>query len=233
MRSLLPCLLTLLAVSTAGGQYREPSEYRQFEERFVSAGFLHRDFRPRTGNPVADSLAIRYDGLMPVAGFRQGPVDIVAGYMQYRLAGVKREAVILAASVAQDVPLTKRGGTALLLPVVLSTDFARSEANGPRRETFNIASLGVGTGLKVRSTGAAHDLWFGAVLMAHYSFEGPGTGSGFSPALIAEAAGLFPRALPFAGLAAGYRLRLQSWSMSAAKFDYRSLSHGPFIGIML
>jgi hypothetical protein len=68
--------------------------------------------------------------------------------------------------------------------------------------------------------------------IAQYSFEGLGTGSGFSPALTGEAGALLPEALSFVSLAAGYRFRLQTWSMGETKFNYRSLSHGPYVGVV-
>lgn len=227
--------LVAVAMATHGSvsaQYHEGSNAEPPEVRYVSAGFLQRTFEPLGSNPQTDSLAIRYDRMMPVIGFRQGMVDIVGGYTRYRMNGVRREAVILSASVSQDVALTGEREHALFLPVLLSSDFARSEGTGPGRETFSIASLGIGTGLKFRSRGGHHEAWLSVVGVAHYAFEGLGTGGGFSPALMGEGTVLLPRAIPLFALALGYRFRLQSWSMSEEKFNYRSVSHGPYIGVV-
>jgi len=57
------------------------------------------------------------------------------------------------------------------------------------------------------------------------------TGSGFSGAVVLDASTVF-RTIGIAdGLALGYRFRLQTWSLSNARFDYRAVSHGPYIGI--
>jgi hypothetical protein len=70
-------------------------------------------------------------------------------------------------------------------------------------------------------------------VVAQYSFEGLSTGSGFSPAVLAEGVAYFPRVGVLDGLIAGYRFRWQSWSLREGQFDYRVISHGPFVGVML
>jgi hypothetical protein len=214
------------------GQYREGREYEPSETRFLSLGFFQRTFRPLASNPLDDSMAIAYERFMPVLGVRQGPVDVVVGYTRFRLRGISRETVLLAATFRQEISLAGEVGERLLLPVLLATDFTKAQAAGPQRETFGVASLGVGTGLKFRSTGRGHDASIDVLGVVHYSFDGLGTGSGFSPALIAEANLLLPDALSFSSLVLGYRLRLQSWKMSEAKFNYHSVSHGPYIGVV-
>ena len=222
----------ILLRNPAAAQYRESPEYQLSEARFISAGFFICDFRPSTSNTLDDSLAIRYDQLMPVIGFHQGIVDVVAGYTRYRQEGMNREAVLLSATMSPELPLTGGREEALLLPVMLSSNFGKAETRGPQRETFNIASLGIGVGLKFRSCGPSHDGWVSLVGLVHYSFEGFGIGSGFSPALIGEAAVLLPDVVWSIPLALGYRFRLQSWEMSEEKFNYRSVSHGPYMGVV-
>ena len=217
---------------SAAAQYREPSEYNPTEVRFISAGLLQSEFRPLASNTLDDSLAIRYDQLMPVVGFRQGGVEILAGYTRYDLRGTSCESVILSATVLQDLLVAGGLKEALLLPVMFSSDFVKAETQGPTRETFSVTSLGIGAGLKFRSFGRSHDAWVSLLGVAHYSFEGLGTGSGFSPALIGEATVLLPDAVWSVSLAMGYRFRLQSWSMSEERFNYRSVSHGPYIGVV-
>jgi hypothetical protein len=91
--------------NTAAAQYLEPGEHRRPDTRFVSAGVLQREFHPLASNILPDSLAIRYDQLMPVIGFRHGVLDILAGYTRYRLRGAKREALIISASASQELLL--------------------------------------------------------------------------------------------------------------------------------
>jgi hypothetical protein len=221
----------LVLTANANSQYRDEPPYRQPEARFVSLGFLQRTFRPLGSNPLADSLAISYDRFMPVIGLRQGLLDILLGYTRYRMQGASRETILLVATARQEFPLTRGSAGALVVPVALSTDFTKAQTTGSLRENFGVASIGAGSGLKVRSAGRGYDASIEVLGLAHYSFDGLGTGSGFSPALTAEASILLPDALSFAGLVGGYRLRIQSWRMSEDKFDYTSVSHGAYVGI--
>jgi len=197
----------------------------------LSLGFLQRTFDPMASNPLDDSAAISYDRFMPVLGFRQGPVDIILGYTRYQLQGRTCETVMLAGTVRQEIQLAGEPSGVLLLPVMLSSDFTKAESAGPQGETFGVASVGVGAGVRFRSTGRGYDASVEVSGLLHYSLDGLGTGTGFSPTLAAEASLFLPDALSFAPLAVGYRLRIQSWKMSDDAFNYRSVSHGPYIGV--
>lgn len=224
----LASLLPSLAVS----QYDESPEYAMSEARMVTLGVLQRDFRPRGGNSAADSIVIDYRRLMPVVAFRQGPVDLMVGYTTYSLGGTSRSAILLAASASRDVPLAGKRPSALVVPLTLAADFTKAEAKGLERDNFNIASIGLGAGLKFRYSSPSLDLAIQVVQSAQFSSEGFGTGTGFSALTVADASIQLRRIGVLDGIALGYRARYQTWSMSNSNFDYKSLSHGPYLGIL-
>ncbi len=224
--------LTCAAASIVSAQYYDDREYEPSATRFINIGFMQRDFRPRPSNPNPDSLAIRYDRAMPMIGLRQGNVDISFGYSSYTLNGRSRSTIFFGASFANEFPVTGRARTGLSIPLVLSADYTKAESAGPSRQNFNIASGGIGAGLKFRHRASNLDFWIQAVEIAHFSTEGFGAGYGFSAATVGEAIVLVRGALVFDGVAFGYRFRFQTWSLSDSRFDYRSFSHGPFIGVL-
>ncbi len=226
------CLVALgLYLPPARAQYMEPRDYEPFNLRVVSAGILQRDFRPRGSNPAPDSAAIRYTRLMPVLGFRQGPVDILFGYTTFTQGGASRSSIFLGTTISQDLILSggRRGG--LVLPLLIGADYTKAETSGPERESFNVASLGLGTGLKYRMVSSALDLTIMAGAIAHYAIEGWSIGTGFSGAVVLEASSIIRSVRIGEGLALGYRFRLQTWSMSHAALNYQTVSHGPYLGI--
>ena len=229
--------LMLLFLFTPGlsilhAQYYDRPEYEPTRARFLSIGFANRDFEPWSSNASPDSAAIRYDRVMPMIGFRQGLVDIAFGYAQFTLHGRSRSTIFFGVTAANDLPLTHRSPVSLLLPLMLSADYTKAQAAGPERDDFNIASLGIGAGLKFRYNTQSVDISLQAVEIAHLSTEGFGAGTGFSAATLGEAVLILHRAPVFDGVAMGYRFRLQTWSMNESRFDYRSVSHGPFVGIL-
>lgn len=224
--------MLIACAGEAFGQYYEPSEYQQPEARYASAGFLQRDFRPLGSNPLVDSLAVRFNTLMPVIGLRQGPVDVTFGYTRFTLRGERREAIFLGARFTNDIAVAGTKPGALLIPLVIGTDYTKAQNVGRERETFNVVSVGIGGGVKYRYSTRSVDVTVGVTEIVHYAFEGFNTGSGFSAATVGEAGVLFPGAVALDGVALGYRFHYQTWSMSDRRFNYRSLSHGPYIGLM-
>lgn len=226
-------LATCILVGTpASAQYYEPAQYEPGDARFVNLGFMQRDFKPLGSNPLSDSAAIAFNRLMPMIGLRQGPVDVTFGYTRFTLQGQRRESIMFAARYTNDIPVAGSKPGALLIPVMIGTDYTKAQAIGPERETFNIVSVGLGVGLKYRYYTRSVDFSVSAAEIVHFAFEGFNTGSGFSAATVGEASLLFPGAIALEGVALGYRFRYQTWSMSEEKFNYRSLSHGPYLGIM-
>jgi hypothetical protein len=229
---MLPVVCGILG-AVARAQYYDPREEAPpAEARFVYGGALWRDVSPRTANSLSDSAAIRFRRVMPVVGFRAGMVDILFGYTTYQNTGRSRSAVFFGATVAGEyVALGGRPG-ALLMHLMIAADFTKMESGAVQRDDFNVASVGLGMGLEYRYRARTALFWVRAGIVAQYAIEGYSTGSGFSPAVTAESMVCLRDIGPFDGIALGYRLRLQTWSMNNAALDYRSFFHGPTLGVM-
>lgn len=227
------CAVTMAAapVSPAHGQYFE-RKIEPRSDRFLSAGFLVWRFEPRFTNTQADSLRISYRRTMPTIGFRQGLVDVAFGYMRYTLHGQGRSAMFLGLSIARELPMMHAGMSAFMLRVLVSSDYTRAESNGRDTEHFVVGSAGLGAGLTFRLRQSTWEFSLGASEAVHASFESFSTGIGFSAATIGEAVVLLHQLVVLDGIAIGYRFRYQTWNMNNAKLDYRSLSHGAFLGGM-
>lgn len=231
------CAILFLLIAIGSGsslhaQYYADRPYEQSHARYLSAGFLDSEFKRRSSNRVPDSLAIKFSRLMPVLAYRQGLLEIAFGYTRYKLEGESRTAIFFGGTYSNELLLTGTRGSALLFPFLVSTDFTKAEGNSSVREDFNIASIGIGGGLKYRYFNKTVDLSLKAVEVVHFSFEGLGVGGGFSAATIGEAVILLKDAFLLDGIALGYRFRLQTWSMDNTNFNYRSMSHGPFVGVI-
>jgi hypothetical protein len=210
----------------------ETQSYVPSMARFISAGFFSRDFSPRAENSAPDSLKISYDRVMPLLGYRHGAVEILFGYTKYHLAAASCSAVYLGATFNADFPLTGGRRAAVVLPLIIAADFTKSESSGSDRDHFNVGSLGVGTGLKFRliQPGFEFSVQAGGIIL--YSFQGFSVESGSSASLTGDAVILLGDVPIFDGISVGYRFRLQSWSMSGGRFDYRTVNHGAFLGVM-
>jgi hypothetical protein len=232
VRRLAACGFILAATAAVcPGQYVERRSYEPSLARYIAAGVFARDFKPRASNDAPDSLLIRYTRLMPFVMLRQGPVDLSFGYAQYPLGGRTKVALFLGAVYTNDVLLSGSRESALVLPILLAADFSKSESAGSDRDHFNVGSVGIGTGLKYRLEGEDVDFSCAAAGVIHYSFEGYNIRSASSTAVLGEVTALFRTIRIAEGIAAGYRFRLQSWSTSGA-FDYRTVNHGLFVGVM-
>jgi len=222
----------VMGAPSAVAQYYEPREYQPSDARYLTAGVAQREFTPRPSNSLPDSVSLGYDRLMPMLSFKQGPVDITFGYATFSLQGRSRASIFFGATFSNEVPIAGKRPSALVLPILLAADFTKTEGIGFERENFNIASVGIGTGLKYRYAGEGMDVSVSAVEVFHYSTEGFSTGTGFSAATLGEALVLLRDIHVLDGLAFGYRFRLQTWAMSSTRFNYRTIGHGPFIGVM-
>lgn len=216
----------------ASAQYYEEQEYSPAEFRYISAGFMNREFTPKTSNSLPDSARIHYTRIMPMVSFRQGAAELMFGYASYTLLGGSKSTIFFGGRFGGEVPIAGRRPFVLLFPLQLAADFTKAEGVGPSREDFNIASIGVGAGLKLRYFTSAVDFSFGVEELAQYSTDGIGIGNGFSAATVGDVVALLREFGPFEGAVVGYRFRLQTWSMNESKFNYRSISHGPYIGLM-
>ena len=176
-------------------------------------------------------MRINCNKLMPVIGFRQGPVDIIVGYTRFDQRGNSNAAIFVGTTVSTELPIAGRRGSALVVPIMIAADYTKAESGGPQREDFNVASVGLGAGLKYQLSTESVDFSVHAAEVLQYATEGFSVGSGFSAATIGDAT-LVLREVILNGIALGYRFRYQTWSMSDAQFNYRAISHGPSIGIL-
>ena len=213
-------------------QYYEQREYAPSEARYIALGFVEREFAPRGSNSLPDSLTIHYQRAMPIISFRQGTAEFFFGYTTYTLSGSSKSAIIFGARYGAEVPIVGRRSSALLFPLQLAADYTKAEGIGSSRENFNIASVGIGGGLKYRYVNSSTDFSIGVEELGQYSTEGIGIGNGFSAATLGDAVLMLRDVGPLDGIVIGYRFRLQTWSMNEHNFNYRSVSHGPYLGIM-
>jgi hypothetical protein len=223
--------LCAMGHSQAHGQYYEEREYKPTEVRYIYLGALRYDFAPRSSNSAPDSMKISYNKLMPMIGFRQGPVDLFAGYTKFEQRGNSNAAIFFGTVVSTEFPISRGRGSTLVIPVMIAADYTKAESGGPQREDFNVASFGLGAGLKYHLSTESVDFSVHAEELVQYATEGFNVGSGFSAATTADAT-LILREIVLNGLAVGYRFRYQTWSMSDTQFNYRAISHGPYLGVL-
>jgi hypothetical protein len=226
-------VVVLFATARAWGQYTEESRpYQPATSRYAGVGVFARDFAPSPGNAAADSLTIRYARAMPFLFFRQGPVDLTFGYAAYDLPQrSSRSSLFIGMTFTSEWPLAGSRGSALVLPVLLAGDFTKSQSAGAEKDDFNVASLGIGAGLKARFGGETADLSLMLAGVMHYSFSGYSVQTGSSSALLGEIAAVFPGVPIGEGIAVGYRLRLQRWNVGS-DFDYKTTNHGLSLGVL-
>jgi hypothetical protein len=223
--------LLVLMHATARGQYYEEPEFRPSEARYLYAGAVRQDFSPRGSNAAPDSERIHYAKVMPMIGFRQGPVDLFFGYTKFNERGKSNTAMFLGTVISTELRMSGQPGSAFAIPLMVAADFARAESGGPERENFNIASFGLGVGLTYRVAAPGLDFSVRAGELVQFASQGLSTGTGFSAATLADAS-LILREIVLNGLALGYRFRYQTWSMSEERFNYQAVSHGPYLGIL-
>jgi hypothetical protein len=222
-------VLLLVAAAPARGQYYDEEENAPPGDRFITAGVMWRTFEPRPSNPRPDSLAIRFESLMPLLAFRQGLVDVYIGYTAPESG---ETAIVAGTTVSTDLPLVRSRTSALLLPIILSADFTKVTSGGAGRDDFNVGSLGIGAGLAFRWRGSRAAFWVQGGEVIHLAFEGFAGKGGSSVATIAEAGVLFSGVGIGEGLALTYRFRMQSWTVGDGLSDYTSTYHGPSIGVI-
>jgi hypothetical protein len=222
------CMFPVVTVA----QYYERAEYESFQLRYVGAGVMWNDFAGRSTNTAEDSLAIKFNRVVPVLSLRQGLFELQAGYGRYSLHGRTRSTVFLNANISTEVVISGSRPGVLLLPISLATDYRKAEGPGADRDDFNLASIGLGAGLAYRYFTHSVEFSMSVREILHYSFSGFSTNNGFSAATLGEAVVVLPGLLVADGIVVGYRFRLQTWSMNDTRFNYRLLAHGPFFGVM-
>jgi hypothetical protein len=231
LRLILFLLFTFTFVPPLAAQYYEQSAGSS-SNRFILAGFFQREFEPRWTNSQPDSLRIAFKRIMPTIGFREAMVDITFGYTRYSLRGQDKTSILASVTVGNEFPLAFSPSHALLLPIMIASDYTRSDNTATDKEDFNIGSVGIGAGVKYRFRQPRFELSIQAAEAVHWSFEGFSTGSGFSAVTTGEVLFVLRNALVLDGIALGYRFRYQTWNMNNDAFDYKSLSHGAFVGVL-
>lgn len=225
-------LLMMVSFSaTVLSQYYE-EKAPAIDARFVTAGVTTREFTPRSTNSLPDSIRIQYNRIMPMISFRQGGGELMFGYSTYTLSGSSKTTIFFGGKFGTEVPIAGRRPSMLVFPLVLVVDYTKAEGIGPSKEDFNIASVGIGIGLKYRYVTSSMEFSIDVEEVAQYSTEGIGIGSGFSASTLSDAVLVLRDFGVLEGTVVGYRFRLQTWAMSESKFNYRSVSHGPYVGIL-
>lgn len=224
----IPASAALLAacLSFACAQYDDPRLQPPSPPRYAGVSLGHRQFTP-TGSGTID-----YGTLVAGLVFHQEPMDLLFGYAAYTLGHGDLQSLSVATTVGFDIPLQKSSGGGLFLPVVITGDYMKAEASDVQRDDFNVGSIGLGTGLKARIAGERWEFEARGAASAQYSFEGFSVGTGFSWLLFADATAVFRSVPVLDGLAVGYRFRMQRWDMHDTQFDYRSVDHVFFLGVL-
>ena len=159
-------------------------------------------------------------------GFR-----IALGFSSYKFNNDTRSEFTIAAESSTDIPLgggPERGN--FFLPIVFSTNYVQATGITNSSKDFNIADIGIGTGIQFRQFLENFGVQFTGVGIIYYSSAGFSLESGSSTAAVAELQFLF-RDLIGDGMTAGYRFEIERWSMSEESLNYTRQFHGPFIGI--
>jgi hypothetical protein len=226
------CVGWCMSVPALYGQYYDTKEYARPEGRYLSAGILRREFVPRPSNSLPDSMASRFAALMPMVAFRQGSVELYLGYTRFEERGSHRSAIVFGTQITNDIPLAGSRPGGLVLPLMIAADYTKVESGALQRDDFNLATLGLGAGLRYRLVTPGMEFWIQGVQLFHVAFQGIAAGTGSSLATVAEAGLLLPRVPIGEGVVLTYRVRLQTWSLNDDRFNYRSLYHGPSVGIL-
>ena len=213
-------------------QYSEPEEGLPRDFRSVSAGVLLWDFAPSSSNPLADSSSLRFSRGAFAAAYSDGFIDLLIAGTTYGDDAGNHAAIFVGARISQEFPLAGQVPTLLSAAISLQGDFTKVEAGGPSRNSFNAGTIGLGGALRYRTGSRSFQFWVEAGGAAALAFDAYSTGSGFSPIGFAGAGFHVATSGPFSGLTFAYRFRYQSWSMSNAEDDYRSVCHGPSVGIL-
>jgi hypothetical protein len=226
------CALLLAGIAAGEAQYLDPRDEGPRELRFLSAGLAWRTFSPRASNPLAAGESIDLAAWMPMLGYRQGPVEVLFGYAPYTIRGARRSTVHFGTTATFDLRIATPPA-AVSIPLLVAADYTKAEATGPQRDNFNIACLGGGAGVKVQTGGEGVRGALQAGAIVQFAFEGLHTGTGVSTLLLGEGMIVIP-SVPIAdGLVVGYRFRWQQWSMSRSAFNYRAITHGVYLGVLL
>ena len=224
-------MVLLSFAQEAQGQLFDEAEPSLGDYRSAGVSGLAQSFRPRAGNTEADSGKIRIATPLWLAEYRQLGFRIDLGFSSYKFNNDARNEFTIAAESSTDISLG--GGPEIgnfFLPIVFSTNYVQATGVSNSSKDFNIADIGIGTGIQFRQFSENFGVRFTGVGMIYYSSAGFSLESGSSTAAVAELQFLF-RGLIGEGMTAGYRFEIERWSMSEESLNYTRQIHGPFIGI--
>lgn len=231
IRCLWLLLLSCSTVNVAVSQLFDERPVSLSDYRSLGAGVAVQDFRPRPNNAQPESSRIAFDAPLFLSEYRQMGLRVAFGYSSYSFFGGTRSEIALSAESISDISVVKdREPGNFFLPVILSTSLVRAEGSTNSTKDFNVANIGLGTGLKFRRISENFGVQITGVGVLYYSTPGFSVESGSSIAVIAEVQFLF-REVIGEGITAGYRFETQSWSMTDKKLNYSRMFQGPFLGI--
>ncbi len=229
------CFILVMLFISATAELRSQlfeEEYPPLEDyRTIGFGLAAQNFTPSGGNTLPDSARIRIATPVWLAEYRQMGLRVSFGYSSYKFDNDRRSELSFAAESITNISFrasSERGE--FYLPVVFSTSFIEASGASNSTKDFNIANVGIGTGITYKHVAENFGVQFTGVGIIYYSTASFSVESGSSSAAVAELQFLF-RKLIGDGVSAGYRFETQAWSMSDKSQNYVRLIQGPFIGI--
>jgi hypothetical protein len=199
--------------------------------RSVGLSGVAQDFSPRSGNAQPDSAKIHFTAPLFAAEYRQMGLRVALGYSSYQFNNNARSEISFSAESITDVAFARnRDGGNFFLPIIFSTSFIQAAGSTNSSKDFNVANVGLGTGLKFKRISENFGVQITGVGVLYYSTAGFSIESGSSTAVIAELQFLI-REVIGEGMTVGYRFEAQAWSMTDKKLNYSRQFQGPFLGI--
>ena len=231
IRCLYFLMLILVTTSRVWCQFFEENYPSLSDFRSVGLSGVTQDFSPRSGNAQPDSAKIHFTAPLFAAEYRQMGLRVALGYSSYKFNSNARSEISFSAESITDVALVRdRDGGNFFLPVILSTSFIQAGGSTNSSKDFNVANVGLGTGLKFKRISESFGVQITGVGVLYYSTAGFSIESGSSTAVIAELQFLI-REVIGEGMTVGYRFETQAWSMTDKKLNYSRQFQGPFLGI--
>ena len=227
------CFLLLFAATPSQGwcQFFEEGYPSLADFRSVGLSGVAQDFSPRSSNTQPDSGKIHFTAPLYAAEYRQMGLRVALGYSSYKFNNSARSEINFSAESITEVSFVRdRDGGNFFLPIILSTSFIQAGGLTNSSKDFNVANIGLGTGLKFKQISENFGVQITGVGVLYYSTAGFSVESGSSTAVIAELQFLI-REFIGEGVTAGYRFEAQAWSMTDKKLNYSRQFQGPFLGI--
>jgi hypothetical protein len=224
-------MLIFVTTSQVWCQFFEENYPSLSDFRSVGLSGVAQDFSPRSANAQPDSAKIHFTAPLFSAEYRQMGLRVALGYSSYKFNNNARSEISFSAESITDVSLVRdRDGGNFFLPVILSTSFIQAGGSTNSSKDFNVANVGLGTGLKFKRISESFGVQITGVGVLYYSTAGFSIESGSSTAVIAELQFLI-REVIGEGMTVGYRFETQAWSMTDKKLNYSRQFQGPFLGI--